>query len=311
MIRNPAAGAALALALILGVRELCDRARREVADAAMRRDSAEVRRLVQSGADVKARASRRRHGAALGGLPRRRELGLAVARGRRRRCGGQPQRLDSAVARGEPGRRTDDRGAAEGRRGCQRAAPARPQASDAGRALRARRRGPRAAGRRRRREREGRRARHDRVDASRRPRPCRRHRGADRARRRCRRSVQAGLARRAHGGARQVRRSAQRRATASDRDSLRSGDSRSQQAATSSSPKRPKTPCSRRPARCRRCGTATLATSSATAWASSLPAAGPTGRRGNPTAASSRRSSMRPAPAASTPRACCSTPAPT
>jgi len=53
MIRNPAAVGALALALILGSAADFAIAQTEVADAAMRRDNAEVRRLVQSGADVK------------------------------------------------------------------------------------------------------------------------------------------------------------------------------------------------------------------------------------------------------------------
>ena len=45
---------AIALALILGATVSSAFAQSPVADAAMRRDSAEVRRLVQSGADVKA-----------------------------------------------------------------------------------------------------------------------------------------------------------------------------------------------------------------------------------------------------------------
>jgi ankyrin repeat protein len=53
MIRRPATLAALALALIVGCASSAI-AQTEVADAAMRRDDAEVRRLVQDGADVKA-----------------------------------------------------------------------------------------------------------------------------------------------------------------------------------------------------------------------------------------------------------------
>src|SRR5688500_79998 len=53
MSRNARNVAAVALALILGCAHSA-LAQTVVADAAMRRDAAEVRRLVQSGADVKA-----------------------------------------------------------------------------------------------------------------------------------------------------------------------------------------------------------------------------------------------------------------
>src|SRR5688572_224394 len=53
MTRNSATIGAVALALILGFAHSAT-AQTEVADAAMRRNNAEVRRLVQSGADVKA-----------------------------------------------------------------------------------------------------------------------------------------------------------------------------------------------------------------------------------------------------------------
>jgi ankyrin repeat protein len=54
MTRNLGQVGAIALALILGCASPAAIAQTEVADAAMRRDIAEVRRLVQSGADVKA-----------------------------------------------------------------------------------------------------------------------------------------------------------------------------------------------------------------------------------------------------------------
>ncbi len=237
----------------------------------MRRNNAEVRRLVQGGADVKLRASRRRHGAALGGLLRRCELGVVVARGRRRRLrppivnGSTPMWL--AASQGDA---ADDRGAARraarmrtntlplGRRPLMLAA--RSGHVDAVRALL-----DRGADVNAKEDARGTTALMQAADQGHADVIAR----ADRARCRCRGDVRAGRARRAHGGTRQVRRSPRSGAAASHRDPVRSGDPGSEQARGADSPKAAKMRCWQTPAG-RRVPTANPATFSVMAWASSL-----------------------------------------
>jgi hypothetical protein len=91
----------------------------EIADAAMRGDTAAVRALIAKKVDVSAPQNDGSTGAALGGAARQRRAGEPAGARRRQREGGDARRRDAAVA-GQPERRSRRRSAR-----CSKPAPIR------------------------------------------------------------------------------------------------------------------------------------------------------------------------------------------